>query len=82
MSFQLPGEKFEVNLGGRQYFLDWVRVLAFALLIFYHTGMMFVSWGFHIESGHDSLFLKSIMMLTSNWRLISYFWCQVQPSAL
>lgn len=57
------------GFGGRQYFLDWVRVLAFAFLIFYHTGMMFVSWGFHIESGHNSLFLKSIMLLTSNWRL-------------
>lgn len=57
------------DFGGRQYFLDWVRILAFAFLIFYHTGMMFVSWGFHIESGHNSLFLKSIMLLTSNWRL-------------
>lgn len=53
----------------RQYFLDWLRVLAFAYLVFYHTGMMFVEWPFHIESGHDSRFLKSIMMLTSNWRL-------------
>ena len=58
-------EKF----GGRQYFLDWVRIFAFAFLIFYHTGMMFVKWGWHIESGHDSEFLKSIMLLTSNWRL-------------
>lgn len=57
------------DFGGRQYFLDWVRILAFAFLIFYHTGMMFVSWGFHIESGHNSVFLKSIMLLTSNWRL-------------
>ncbi len=57
------------KIGGRAYFLDWVRVLAFAFLIFYHTGMMFVSWGFHIESGHNSLLLKSIMMLTSTWRL-------------
>jgi len=59
----------QVKVGGRLYFLDWVRVLAFALLIFYHTGMMFVDWSFHIESGHNSLFLKSIMMLTSTWRL-------------
>jgi len=69
MTSQLANEELEVNLGGRQYFLDWVRVLAFALLIFYHTGMMFVNWSFHIESGHNSLFLKSIMMLSSNWRL-------------
>ena len=65
MTLQNTNEKF----GGRQYFLDWVRVLAFAFLIFYHTGMMFVSWGWHIESGHNSIFLKSIMLLTSNWRL-------------
>lgn len=57
------------NLGERQYFLDWVRVLAFALLIFYHTAMIFVDWGFHIESGHNSIFLKSIMILSSKWRL-------------
>jgi len=58
-------EKF----GGRQYFLDWVRIFAFAFLIFYHAGMMFVEWEWHIESGHDSEFLKSIMLLTSKWRL-------------
>ena len=57
------------GLGDRQYFLDWVRVLAFAFLIFYHTAMMFVDWGFHIESGHNSLLLKYIMVLSSKWRL-------------
>ncbi len=41
------------GLGSRLYFLDWVRVLAFAFLIFYHTALMFVDWGFHIESGHN-----------------------------
>lgn len=63
-----PGTS-DQRFGGRQHFLDWVRVLAFGLLIFYHTGMMFVDWGFHIESGHNSDYLKSIMMLTSEWRL-------------
>lgn len=53
----------------RQHFLDWLRVLAFAYLVFYHTGMMFVEWSFHIESGHDSKFLRSIMLLTATWRL-------------
>ncbi len=57
------------NVGDRQYFLDWVRILAFAFLILYHTAMMFVDWGFHIESGHNSTFLKSIMILSSKWRL-------------
>jgi glucan biosynthesis protein C len=69
MNQQILNDANRDDFGGRQYFLDWVRILAFAFLIFYHTGMMFVSWGFHIESGHNSLFLKSIMLLTSNWRL-------------
>lgn len=58
-----------INVGERQYFLDWIRVLAFAFLIFFHAAMMFVDWGFHIESGHNSTFLKSIMILSSQWRL-------------
>ncbi len=61
--------KQKADFGGRQYFLDWLRVLAFAYLVLFHTGMMFVDWGFHIESGHNSEFLKSIMMLTTTWRL-------------
>jgi len=27
----------------RKYFLDWLRVGAFALLIFFHVGMLYVS---------------------------------------
>jgi hypothetical protein len=69
MSTQALLHEAKTSFGGRQHFLDWVRVLAFSFLIFYHTALMFVSWGFHIESGHDSVFLKSIMILTSNWRL-------------
>jgi glucan biosynthesis protein C len=69
MSTQALVHETKTNFGGRQHFLDWVRVLAFSFLILYHTALMFVSWGFHIESGHNSVFLKSIMILTSNWRL-------------
>jgi peptidoglycan/LPS O-acetylase OafA/YrhL len=34
----------------RRYDLDWLRVLAFGLLIFYHTGMFFVEWEWHIKN--------------------------------
>ena len=30
----------------RRIDLDWVRIAAFGLLIFYHVGMLYVSWGF------------------------------------
>ena len=36
----------------RRIDLDWVRIAAFGLLIFYHVGMLYVSWGFHIKSAH------------------------------
>lgn len=65
MSTQTTLTKF----AGRQHFLDWLRVLAFLYLVFFHTGMMFVEWPFHIESGHDSEILKAMMMLTTTWRL-------------
>jgi peptidoglycan/LPS O-acetylase OafA/YrhL len=34
----------------RYDFLDWLRVLAIFLLLFYHTGMLFVGWGWHITN--------------------------------
>jgi len=69
MTTQILNNVSENNLGSRLYFLDWVRILAFAFLVFYHTAMMFVDWGFHIESGHNFTFLKTIMILSSKWRL-------------
>ena len=34
----------------RYEFLDWLRVLAIFLLLFFHTGMLFVGWGWHITN--------------------------------
>jgi hypothetical protein len=39
----------EVTLKTRLYFLDWLRVLAFSLLVLYHTGLIFVDWGLFIQ---------------------------------
>ncbi|HEX7814394.1 acyltransferase family protein [Dyella sp.] len=33
---------------GRYDFLDWLRVIAIFVLFFFHTGMIFVGWGWHI----------------------------------
>ena len=30
--------------------MDWIRVLVFGLLIFYHVGMFYVPWGWHIKN--------------------------------
>ncbi|HTV19141.1 MAG TPA: acyltransferase family protein [Polyangiaceae bacterium] len=34
----------------RHHFLDALRVIAIAVLLFYHTGMLFVGWGWHITN--------------------------------
>jgi peptidoglycan/LPS O-acetylase OafA/YrhL len=35
--------------GGERYdFLDWLRVIAIFVLLFFHTGMIFVGWGWHV----------------------------------
>jgi hypothetical protein len=55
----------------RRFELDWLRVLAFGLLIFYHTGMLYVErWGFHFKSQYLSSSLEYLMLLSSPWRML------------
>lgn len=50
--------------------LDWLRILAFGLLIFYHIGMLYVAnWGYHVKSSHTSEALQSLMLLVNPWRM-------------
>ncbi len=53
----------------RRVDLDWVRIGAFGLLIFYHVGMFYVSWGFHIKSAHRITALEPLMLVLNPWRL-------------
>jgi peptidoglycan/LPS O-acetylase OafA/YrhL len=57
----------------RLYFLDWVRILAFFLLIVYHVGMYYVTWGWMVKSPHASPAPEPFMMLSSPWRLSLLF---------
>ena len=57
----------------RRIDLDWVRILAFGLLIFYHVGMLYVSWGFHIKSAHRLTWLEPGMLVLNPWRLSLLF---------
>ena len=57
----------------RRLDLDWVRILAFGLLIFYHVGMLYVSWGFHIKSAHRLIWLEPVMLFLNPWRLSLLF---------
>lgn len=53
----------------RRYDLDWLRVIVFALLIFYHVGMFFVPWGWHIKNNVIYDNLRWPMLFLNQWRL-------------
>jgi len=53
----------------REHGLDALRVFAFAVLILYHSGMAFVTWGWHVQSSETSRTLEHVMVFASRWRL-------------
>lgn len=53
----------------RRYDLDWLRVLVFALLIFYHVGMLFVPWDFHLKNNTTYQWMTYPMWFVNQWRL-------------
>ncbi|MEI8326473.1 MAG: acyltransferase family protein, partial [Betaproteobacteria bacterium] len=57
----------------RLYFLDWLRIAAFAVLICYHVGMYYVRWDFHVKSPFAGPELEPWMMLSAPWRLCLLF---------
>lgn len=57
----------------RLFFLDWVRILAFFVLIAYHVGMYYVSWGWHVKSAHAGTAAEPFMLLSAPWRLTLLF---------
>lgn len=58
-----------LNTYTRRYDLDWLRVIAFSLLILYHTGMFFVSWGWHIKNNELALWMELPMSWLNRWRM-------------
>lgn len=54
----------------RRHDIDALRVIAFALLIAYHVGMVYVAdWGFHLKSGHGFEWLQWPMATINRWRM-------------
>ena len=57
----------------REYGLDWLRVIAFTILIGYHAGMFFVTWEWHIKNPQQSTTLEWVMVFFTRWRLALLF---------
>lgn len=58
----------------RKHDLDWLRVIAIILLLFFHTGMVFISWTWYfMQDTHTSVFFDEFTMFLSNWRMALLF---------
>ncbi len=55
--------------GQRYDFLDWLRVIAIFALLFFHTGMLFVGWGWHITNAETIPSLQLPMDLAHRLRM-------------
>ena len=53
----------------RYEFLDWLRVIAIFVLLFFHTGMLFVGWGWHIQNSEAIPGLQLPMDLAHRLRM-------------
>lgn len=53
----------------RYVFLDWLRVIAIAGVLFYHVGMMFVPWGWHVKNAITTPSLEPVMDIMHRLRM-------------
>ena len=54
----------------RRHDIDALRVFAFALLILYHSAMVYVAdWDFHIKSAYQAEWLQYPMIALNRWRM-------------
>lgn len=49
--------------------LDWLRLIAIVILLFYHTGMWFTTWGWHVKNDELSRTFEYWMVWLHPWRM-------------
>ncbi|WP_333605086.1 acyltransferase family protein [Novosphingobium sp.] len=57
----------------RHYGMDWLRIGAFVLLIFYHVGFSFTPWGYQTPSRGVVNWVEIPLLSLSAWRLALLF---------
>jgi hypothetical protein len=53
----------------RRHDLDWLRFIAIAILLFFHTGMLFNPWEWHIKNPETSSAFRYWMIWSHFWRM-------------
>ena len=57
----------------RHYGMDWLRIGAFVLLIFYHVGYNFTPWGYQTPTRGPVSWAEIPLLGLSPWRLSLLF---------
>ena len=53
----------------RRYDLDWLRVIAFGILMLFHTGMGFTSFPWHVKNYESSRLIDELVRFLHQWRM-------------
>jgi len=53
----------------RLYYLDWLRVIAFSILLFEHSAEIFTDWNFWVKNEQTSSFLSYVIAFFLPWRM-------------
>jgi len=57
------------NSQQRRHDLDWLRLIAIAILLFFHTGMWFNEWGWHVKNDETSITFQYWMIWSHYFRM-------------
>jgi glucans biosynthesis protein C len=57
----------------RKYFLDWLRVIAFVVLILFHTGLLYSGWRYNLKSPRIFSDIEWALLALTPWRLALLF---------
>ncbi len=53
----------------RRHDLDWLRLIAIIILLFFHTGMWFNTWGWHVKNNETTVSFQYWMIWSHNFRM-------------
>jgi glucans biosynthesis protein C len=57
------------KISERRHDLDWLRFIAIVILLFFHTGMLFNPWEWHIKNNETSESFRYWMIWSHFWRM-------------
>ncbi|HEY8618028.1 acyltransferase family protein [Phenylobacterium sp.] len=60
-------------MGARKFYLDWLRVIAFGLLILFHTGLLYGTWTYNLKSPRIIPAMDWPLSALGAWRMVMLF---------